>query len=365
MHCSKKRVFVGIFLIIMAFIGMISYPLVSMRVSAAEDYRKWRQADPRWGSINLGSEGQSMAKYGCLVTSIAIMAAHSGSKNPDNFNPGTLAQSLNAVNCFSYGAIASWAKVTEALPEVKFAMNYTFSSGTQSGKASEMKKLYDSGYYMICNVGNHWVFIEKIDGSEVYMIDPAKDDTKLFSSYPLASISELRVFTAKYPPQSIPKPQPSTSAPTTKPTSPPTTVTEAPKWKLGEYYVSDKLVNILSEPNPKALVLENVQRGCIVRINNIDGSYGSIQLGAETCWIDMKCLTYAGEHSKHMVGDINDDKKVDRLDLALLNEYLMSLSELPDGISYLRDCEIAAADLNSDGIVDNNDVLKYLSIICM
>ena len=36
----------------------------------SEDFRKWAQADPRWGSIELSTSGKTVAKIGCLVTSI-------------------------------------------------------------------------------------------------------------------------------------------------------------------------------------------------------------------------------------------------------------------------------------------------------
>ena len=63
-------------------------------------------------------------------------------------------------------------------------------------------------------------------------------------------------------------------------------------------------------------------------------------------------------------GDINNDGTVDMYDLILLNEYLKREEKLPSGISMLRQCEIAAADINRDGSTDGSDVLAYLMIIC-
>lgn len=91
---------------------------------------------------------------------------------------------------------------------------------------------------------------------------------------------------------------------------------------------------------------------------------GCIQLGAELGWIDMDKLVYAGAPISLTKGDVNNDKLVDKLDLALLNEYIASLSILPDGVSLLRECEVTAADMTGDGIADNSDVLAYLSLIC-
>lgn len=364
MHYRRSRVFIGLFLTIFALIGVVLNPITSMTTSAAEDYRLWRQSDSRWASITLGSSSETMSKSGCLVTSIAILAVHSGAKNADSFNPGTLANSLNSVSAFSNGAIASWSKLTEVLPDVKFVKKYTFTSATQSGKASEMKSIQNEGYYMICNVGNHWVFIDSIVGSDVYMIDPAKNDTKLFGAYSLSAVTELRVFTGKNPPKSTNAPA-ATTAPTTPSAVPTTAAPTTEKILLGEYYAGDyDFINIYNSSSGDSSVLEYLYSGQLVNITEIKNGRGCFQLGAEKGWIDIDHLIYAGNPTVHKAGDINDDGVVDNLDLALLNEYLGSLSELPDGISILRECELKAGDINGDGVADNNDVLEYLAIIC-
>lgn len=370
MHKSKFKTITGIILIIIALIGVILNPVSSLKISAAENYRQWRQFDSQWGSIKLGEGNCTMANSGCLVTAISIMAVYSGSENPDSFNPGTFANSLNAINAFSDGAIASWASITKVIPDVKFVERHTFTSSDQSGKASEMKNFLDKGYYVICNVGGHHVFVESISGSDVRMIDPAKNDTNLFSAYNNSGIVDIRVFSGKNPYKST----------TVKPTSP-TTATQPPSvnttttitttapttenYKIGEYFAfSGNYIGIFSSPESGSGIIEYLREGQIVNILSVKNGMGCVQLGAEKGWIDMKYLSYAGAPETHKTGDINNDGRTDRLDLALLNEYISSLSELPDGISILRECEIQAADINGDGTVDNNDAIQYLAIIC-
>lgn len=362
MHSKTFRRITAVVLIIAAFVCAYIPSIGSLRTSAAEDYRQWVQMDARWGSVKLGSSSETMSSAGCLVTSLAMLAVHSGSKSVDNFSPLTLVNTFNSLNAFDrYGSIASWASVTKAIPDVSFVMKYTFTSSTKSGKAAEMKALSDKGYYLVCFTGGHWVFIDSIVGDTVYMMDPAKKDTVLFDSYSNANITQLRVFTGKNSPCNT---QPVVTAPA--PTAAPTTAapTTLPKYKLGEYCNSGaSSVAVYSAPN-KGSEIASVKYGQIVEILSTTDDIGLIQLGAEQGWVDMRKLTFTGSADSRRKGDINGDGLIDCHDLALLEEYLLSLTELPDGISILRECEIDAADINNDGSVDNNDVIYYLSAIC-
>ena len=88
-------------------------------------------------------------------------------------------------------------------------------------------------------------------------------------------------------------------------------------------------------------------------------------MGADTVWISMESVTYAGNPELLQKGDINGDGSIDNLDLAVLNQYLDSIQLVPDGISMLRQCELDSADINNSGIFDKNDVLDYLIKICI
>lgn len=356
MHTVKLRKFIGIFLALAAMICVVIQPMEALKSSAAENYRLWRQSDPRWSDIQIGSAGATIRSEGCLVTAIAILAVHSGAENPDKFNPGTFAEALKKLDGFSaYGAISSWSKITDVIPKVKLESKYTFKSSSRAGKAKEMKALADGGYYLVCNVGNHWVFVDSIVGSDVYMIDPAKDDIKLFEAYQNSTVTELRVFT------SAKKPVNTTGKTTAETTA---AATEA-SYKTGEYYnLNSGYVKIYASSESNSAILENLEPRQLVKVDKVKDGWGCIQLGMEKGWVDLAQLTYAAEDKKHSCGDINNDGVINKTDLALLNEYLLSITELPDGISVLRECEASAADINGDGLVDNNDVLKYLALIC-
>ncbi len=347
-----------------------------IKVSAAEDYRLWRQWDERWGDIYLGESSDTMARSGCLVTAVAILAVHSGTKDADTFNPGTFVENLNEVGAFdSWGAIASWAKVTEVIPEIRFVKSANFTSTTQEGKAEEILATIEEGYYVICNVGGHWVFVEGVDGSDVYMIDSAMDEVKMFEGYENEYISSWQAYTGKNPPTNIIGPLTTTTTTTTTTssstvtttttTTPPITTTTAPTfYDIGEYYCSDNgLVSVYSSSTDSNEIVY-LKKGYIINITSTSNGRGSFIIGDTVGWVDMKQISYLGEADSHKKGDINNDGEINISDLALLSEYLNSLEELPYGISILRSHEIEAADINSDSRIDNLDVQKYLAIVC-
>ncbi len=352
MHVIKIRKITGVILTLTAMICALVYPSWSIRTSAAENYRLWRQSDERWSDIPLGNSSATVRTHGCLVTSIAILAVHSGSENADEFNPGVFVKELNKIDGFSNGAISSWSKINEVIPDVAFVDKYTFTSSSQKGKAAEMKKIADEGKYMVCNVGYHWVFIDSIVGSKVYMIDPAKDDILLFEAYDLANITELRIFTGKNSPVNT------TAATTAEPT------TEIP-YETGEYYNTGKSsINLCASPMDNNDVCYKLENGQIINVDYVKNGWGRVTVDSETCWVDMSLLTFAGYDEYHISGDINNDCIIDKTDLAILNEYIYSMTVLPEGISILKNGETSAADFNGDGLVDNDDALKYLELVC-
>ncbi len=340
MHKNMSRTLTGVFLALLAVIGFFGINAASgFNAAASEDYHNWRQMDERWGGIYIG-DYDTMARSGCLVTSIAIMAASSGAVDPDEYNPGTLANALKQAGGFtSGGAIASWAMINKVLPDVNFVETYYFSSWEQNGKIQEMQALTQKGYYLISQVGGHWVYIESINGSDVRMIDPASDSTSLFNSYSNENITELKVFTSKNLPSGI---------------------------KFSEYVNnSDDAVKIYSSQDKSSSVIAEISAGQYVKLFVPDGNMGCVILGSDKGWVDVSRLSPAEPADVHKTGDINGDGTADTLDLAMLNDYIDSIGTVHEGISILRECEEKAADINSDGVVDDNDVLELLALICV
>lgn len=374
---------------------------------AAEDFRLWRQMDSRWGDTAIG--GSNVRRSGCYITSIAMVAVASGARNTTDFNPGVFAKQLNDIGAFNYsGGLSSWASVNKVVKEISIdSANLSFKSTDQKGKAAEIKAALDKGSYVICNVGGHWVYVDGVIGDDVYMADPAKDDILMFKAYNNANITLYQLLKGKTPysgftPLYTPDGAASVTATavtttttstttkaattTTKATTkaavttkaatttkaaaaatkeasttakPSTTVT----YVKGEYYCPDsRTVTVYSEDGKEtAAVLEE---GNIVDVTAVNGDMGEVVINSKKCSVRLSELVFAGNGKKLVMGDINNDGAFDGYDLALINEYIISRSRLPEGVSVLTKSEIAAADISGDGLIDNTDVLMYLMRIC-
>ncbi|MBQ9899344.1 MAG: hypothetical protein IJM44_07850, partial [Ruminococcus sp.] len=310
MHSIRKSLLSVILALLVFMAALTGISTTSPAVRAEEDYHLWSQMDPRWGNIPIG--GSTIAKSGCLVTSIAILAVHSGEKDPETFNPGTFANSMSALGGFtSGGAIASWATITQVLPDVRVVDYTQFKSSDQAGKAAEIKARMDAGYYVIVNVNWHWVFVEGVVGNDVYMIDPAKDDVLLFDAYANSGILEYEVFTGKNPPPAFTAPgsaeevtttvteeTTTTTAPvTTEPVTTTTTVTAAPDdtYELGEYcYTGFEPLGVYVSDSEEAELMTELRSGNIVSVLQVSDGRGLTKINGAPVWIDITKLTYTG-----------------------------------------------------------------------
>lgn len=189
-----KRTFA---LALMCVVTMASTSLNMISADAAiSEYKSWKQGDSRWGSVYLGSSGQTLSRIGCAVTSVAMLMVHSGSVSDDNFDPGTLCNYLSSNGGFDgYGNIR-WAAATGMAGDFTYQGGGTLS-GSQSAKASEIASYLDAGYYALVSVkyGGHWVAVDKVSNGAVYMIDPARGtNTDLFSVYSASGVGQIRLF---------------------------------------------------------------------------------------------------------------------------------------------------------------------------
>lgn len=162
-------------------------------------YSGWKQADPAWGTITLGSSNSTIAGVGCLVTSVSMLIAKSGVEVQvdGDFNPGTFVQKLNQVGGFQ-GANFVWNSVSRVAPNFQFVDKISVSGQSQQQKLSTLQNLLDQGYYVVAevkgNTGQHWVAVDGINGNTVLMMDPASQSTSMWQQYNWVNTSQYAYF---------------------------------------------------------------------------------------------------------------------------------------------------------------------------
>lgn len=370
MRKIKFKGITAVLIVLFAVMAVISGAFApGLSVNAAEDFRLWRQNDERWGSEPIG--GSTIRQSGCYMTSIAMVAAASGARDTESFDPGIFARELNKINAFNqWGGLASWGSINKVVEEVSItSKNLSFTSDDQSGKAAEIKKRLDEGSYVICNVGGHWVYIDGVIGDDVYMADPAKDEILMFEAYRNENITIYQTLKGKEPysgfePLYDPRKEVeegTVSVPDALKVSDGADTEKV--YKTGEYCCKESNALVYAESGSKSRSVAVLSRGNVVNVVKVSGGFGEIKIDGRAGWIELDCFG-ASNNKVLEVGDINDDGVSDEYDLAVINEYLSSLDELPEGVSVLTESEVAAADINGDGAVDNTDVLMFLMLVC-
>ena len=143
----------------------------------------YNQRDSQWGTIGIGGSSYSVAEYGCLISSIAMISTHYGKKltpgdiaiNPNYFVPGT-------------GYIYHSAE----------GMPFTISTAS----ASQLDSLLSSGPVIagLYSGPDHFIVILKKEGSDYIMHDPFMPDggnRKLSEKYNVSDITSLRLVSFK------------------------------------------------------------------------------------------------------------------------------------------------------------------------
>lgn len=165
---------------------------------STEDYRKWAQADSRWGSIRLGSNGRTVAEAGCLVTAVTKLIIQSGYRSPNEFNVATLVNWLNANGGLSSEGNLYWFKPAEMIDGFEYdGMDYNGGSTSSSSLQNRIMGYVRENRHIILTVKNygHYIAVDNAKSLEmgcVYIMDSLNNtstnaDIPLSSRYPTVS----------------------------------------------------------------------------------------------------------------------------------------------------------------------------------
>lgn len=161
-----------------------------VKTSSIEGAEGWKQCDPRWGNMYVGSK--TICSIGCALTSISIQLARSGVplNVSGEFNPGTFMQTHKSNGGFSDNII-TW-NVSRIAPNFKLIASHEALFGTKENKIKTLKKYAADGEYIVLGVRHgvgqdigHYVAYNDSSSDEIFIYDPAGNTTgKLFHDYP-------------------------------------------------------------------------------------------------------------------------------------------------------------------------------------
>lgn len=164
--------------------------------STTGEWRNWTQCGQSWSNIKLGNGSQTdtMCQIGCLVTSLSIQIARSGTfLTTQNFDPGVAVKYYNFSN---NGSLTSY--YNELAPNFKFFTNINTVGLSKSAVKDKILSYDTDKYYMILGVGrkeksglHHFVALDYADPEtgEIYILDPYPQETnKLYDTYKLYRI---------------------------------------------------------------------------------------------------------------------------------------------------------------------------------
>ena len=169
------------------------------------EYVNWRQVGQSWSNIKIGNTNSTIGNIGCLVTSIAILIEKSGVPTPniETFNPGTFVEALNKNGSFDERGNLYYGPISKVVPNFKYVGNVNLRGKSRSEKLALITQYVNAGYFVTEEVkgatpGNqHWVAVTGVNGNSVIMVDPASNQTDMWSAYEWSKSSQFNYFKAE------------------------------------------------------------------------------------------------------------------------------------------------------------------------
>ena len=271
----KKIVFSLISVLLTLSFVFVTIPAMG----ATYEYTTWKQTDSRWGSIEFGNVGDTVAKSGCAVTSIAILMVHSGavSSDPTVFNPGIFVNWLKNNGGFTSQGWLYWSKASEYTSKFYFDVKVNLSGLTKQKKIDEIDSYIKKGYVIVAEVnsGGHYVAIDRVENNIAYMFDPADRGYDDLFDYAESGVLSIRLF--KGPNTGI------TSGGDIKPNLTPG------KMGTGTYVItSDDGLNIRSGADTSYSKIGAIPYNTTTYVSNVVNNWGNITYDGVTGWISLQ-----------------------------------------------------------------------------
>lgn len=206
------------------------------------------QNDPRWENtvLGFGQSDQTIGKFGCLLTSMAIIGNYYGG----NETPASLNEKMKAQKAFQ-GPWVKAFKINKAFPNVNYQKHIT--TNNQPAPMDEIDAALQAGSLVAVNVDyspaagvqGHWVVVHQKQGDDYAIWDPYNNpdapDTLVgrygFSGTPSQIVQEAIVFGPGSLPETPPADEPDKTPAPKQPRSVPQAKKAPSTSSAAEFYV--------------------------------------------------------------------------------------------------------------------------------
>lgn len=155
----------------------------------------YKQNDPRWAGLTIGTTGRTVGSHGCLLTCLAMQAANFAI----GITPAELRNRLAAYDGFMDSGDLMWTRLKFVMPKVHFVYRWdttnlkeAFHQRLDAKEAvRRVNRLVRLGMPVCVNVDNigndgqpdHWVLMVNEFGKYDNMLDPAGNSTSFEERY--------------------------------------------------------------------------------------------------------------------------------------------------------------------------------------
>ncbi len=153
--------------------------IINNTTPAIGNFRSWTQCGQSWSSIIVPKSSKTMCSIGCLITSVTMQIARSGTViATDTIDPGIAVKKYN----FANGGNFYWHSTTNIAPNFTYLTNISLLGMNKKSIADKLTSYDSSRYYIILAVSkkdrnkvHHYVALDYVDKSDnkIYIMDPA------------------------------------------------------------------------------------------------------------------------------------------------------------------------------------------------